>query len=78
MNIKYSSQAEKFLKKSHESERIIAKIEALRKEPFPQDMKVIASKERTYRIRVGKYRVLYAVSQNTIIVAEIKKRSRAY
>lgn len=82
-NIKFDNQPEKFLKKADKalSERLCKKIEALRNDPIPHDAKrVVKRKEKTFRVRVGDYRILYVVyfEDNAILIANIDKRPRVY
>jgi mRNA interferase RelE/StbE len=56
--------AQKFLKKLDikNSQRIIGAIRKLIEDPIPHDSKrIIGEKEKVFRIRVGKFRVLYRV-----------------
>jgi mRNA interferase RelE/StbE len=56
--------AQKYLKKLDitSSQRIIEAIRRLTKDPIPHDSKrIIGEKEKVFRIRVGKFRVLYRV-----------------
>ncbi len=80
-NINYSNQARKFLKKADKilAKRILEKIENLREEPVIHDTKRIEG-EKLFRVRVGKYRILYEVDykENLIGVIKIDKRSRMY
>ena len=75
--------AKKFLKKLDDVtwNRIIQKIEDLRKNPFPHKVeRVKGRKEKTFRIRVGDYRILYLVfhDRNLLFISKIDKRPRAY
>jgi len=79
----FSSDAKRFLKKAGKelARRIIEKIEKLKIEPFPSDVKrVVGKKEKIFRVRVGDYRIQYCVfyDKNTIFVSDIDKRERAY
>lgn len=61
--------------------RILDKIKKLSNNPFPQDTKrVVERKEKTFRIRVGGYRITYVVfmSKKTIVITDIDKRGRIY
>ncbi|MBI5674866.1 MAG: type II toxin-antitoxin system RelE/ParE family toxin [Nitrospirae bacterium] len=44
----------------------------------PVDIKPIAGEENIYRIRVGKYRILAAVIENTILITKIGPRGDVY
>ncbi len=77
-----SKQAEKFIKKSEKelAKRIIAKIAKLETEPVPTDAKTIEGSNKTFRIRVGKYRILYQIynDQKEILIAKIDHRETVY
>jgi mRNA-degrading endonuclease RelE of RelBE toxin-antitoxin system len=67
--------AQKFLKKTDRitAERIMESIEKLAEDPIPHDSKrVIGMNEKVFRIRAGKYRVLYRVDYKKYIVVIIK------
>lgn len=83
LDLQFSSQARRFLKKLDKVnwEKIIEKIEELRKDPFPHKVKrVEGRKEKIFRIRVGDYRILYVVLNETnfLFISKIEKRPRAY
>ena len=78
-----ASQATKFLEKTDKElyERLIKRIEKLKLEPFPSDVKrVIGRQEKVFRVRVGKYRIQYTVfnENNEILITDIDKRDSAY
>jgi mRNA-degrading endonuclease RelE of RelBE toxin-antitoxin system len=60
LDILYSNQASRFLKNiDHELiSRILAKIELPKENPIPHDSKKVQN-TNLFRIRIGKYRVLY-------------------
>jgi len=79
----FSSQSRNFLKNVEEIswDRIVKKIEGLRINPFPQDVKrVINQKDKVFRVRVGDYRILYVLikNENKLFISKIEKRSKAY
>ena len=83
--LQYSDDAKKFLKQldKHTSKRIVDRIEKLGSNPIPSDSKFIerdATGEKIFRYRIGDYRTLYKVkySEETVLIAKIDKRSRAY
>lgn len=82
-SVEFGSDARRFLKKSDKeiARRIIARIEKLKIELFPSDVKrVVGKKDKIFRIRVGSYRIQYSVfyEENTIFISDIDKRERAY
>ncbi|MBI5332426.1 MAG: type II toxin-antitoxin system RelE/ParE family toxin [Candidatus Aenigmarchaeota archaeon] len=83
LEVKYSNQAEDFLRKAEKVvvKRLMKKIEELANNPFSQGIKSVEGyKERIFRIRVGDYRILYEVDQNSNLlgIVKIDKRSRVY
>ncbi|NOZ76095.1 MAG: type II toxin-antitoxin system RelE/ParE family toxin [Euryarchaeota archaeon] len=78
-----ASQPRRFLKRLAKSDRarIIKKLEVLSENPFPSGIRrVEGRKEKTYRLRVGDFRILYSVlpEENEVLVSIIDKRPRAY
>jgi len=82
LNIEFSSQSKKFLKKSDKelADRIIVRISLLREYPIPHNSVKVIGELRTFRIRVGDYRILYEINldDKVILVSKIDKRSRVY
>ncbi|CAD6491370.1 MAG: ParE toxin of type II toxin-antitoxin system, parDE [Candidatus Argoarchaeum ethanivorans] len=60
--------------------RIDKDIQRLGNNPFPGGVKKLRGEENRYRIREGKYRILYEVDQKnkTIVIYRIKLRKTAY
>ncbi len=84
IEIRLSKQAQKILQalQRQDRQRIIETLEELRETPFPAhtDIKKIKGMADTYRIRIGRYRVIYHIDweENVIYVMKIDKRSRVY
>jgi len=81
--VRFDAPAEKFIDKAQSdiAKRILDKIEELAKDPFPrQACKVEGEKENVYRVRVGKYRILYAVfrEKSLVVITNIDNRGRVY
>lgn len=72
----------KFLKKlqKEDAKRILLKIKELETNPYPSNSKrILNTKELTFRIRIGKFRALYRIEDNKlVIVFLIDKRSKVY
>lgn len=82
-SIEFGSEAKKFIKKAEidVARRIIKRIEKLKVEPFPSDVKrVVGKKDKIFRIRAGDYRIQYSVfyEKNILFISGIDKRERAY
>ena len=58
-------------------ERLRVAIGSLADEPRPQGVRKIRGEERTFRIRVGSYRVVYEVYDhgNLVLLLQIERRS---
>jgi mRNA interferase RelE/StbE len=56
--------------------RIVAAAEALGDDPFPSGCAKLSGSERSYRIRVGDYRILYDVFSGRLLIVVIKVRHR--
>ena len=81
--IKYSRQAIKFIRSLDKklALRIFSKIEKLEHEPIQHDSKRVEGySEKLFRVRVGKYRILYEVDfkDNLIGIVKIDRRERVY
>jgi mRNA interferase RelE/StbE len=60
--------------------RLFPKIEALAKEPRPAGCRKLQGEEALWRVRVGDYRVIYAVDdrKRVVDVIAVRHRSKAY
>ena len=81
LNVKHSNQSLNILKRIDKTnaKQILNKIKQLRKKPIIHDSKRIINRN-LFRIRVGKYRVLYEIDhENNILgIEKIDKRARVY
>jgi mRNA interferase RelE/StbE len=75
-----SRQAKKFLERLDEStkNRIKEKLRLLADNPFALPYKKVKGRDKTYRIRVGEYRVIYTVRGYEVRILKIDKRERVY
>jgi len=83
VDVQLSSTSRKFLRKTDAVtwKRVIARIGQLKGDPFPSDAKrVVGRKDKTFRVRVGEYRILYVVffKKNLLLIAKIDKRQKVY
>jgi mRNA interferase RelE/StbE len=80
--IQYSRPASKELEalSAEVSDRIVAAINALQENPRPQGSKKLTGSKDKYRIRVGRYRVIYEIHEKEIVVliVRISDRKDAY
>lgn len=79
MNVELSPKAAKYLSKLDKGmkDRIKAALWKLEKEPPEGDIKSMVGKDG-YRLRVGKYRVLFDYEDDHIMVHEIGLRGQIY
>jgi len=52
--------------------RILQAVEQLVTEPYPHGVRKLVGSERTYRIRVGDYRVVYNVVSSSLIIQIVR------
>ena len=80
-SINYNNKARKFLKIQEKklTERIINRIELLKENPFVGDFKAMKG-EKSFRMRVGKYRIIYEVdsTMNLVSIIKIGMRGNVY
>jgi mRNA interferase RelE/StbE len=64
----------------HEVARVVAAVGQLADDPLPHGSQKLAGSERTYRIRVGDYRVIYEVfsDSHVIEIQRVRHRKDAY
>ncbi|MFO8015570.1 MAG: type II toxin-antitoxin system RelE/ParE family toxin [Candidatus Woesearchaeota archaeon] len=81
-SVEFSNKSKKFLKKCDSGlcKRILDKISLLKESPVLHDSKKVINEERTFRVRVGDYRILYKVKweYEAVIIGRIDKRPRVY
>ena len=77
--IEFKPKAIKDLQKIpvNDRERIINKVEAIQ-DNLQGDVKRLTNFTPEYRLRVGDYRVLFELAEQTIIIYRVKHRSKAY
>lgn len=56
--------------------RVVAAIKELAENPYPQGVRKLTGFDRTYRIRVGDYRVPYSIYENRLVIEIIRIRHR--
>jgi len=78
----FSRRAERDLKRLDNiiASRCRDKIEMLEENPFPRDAIKVKGEDKVFRVRVGKYRILYEVYHETklVLITKIDKRGRVY
>lgn len=80
--ITFARSARKELEKLPASivQRVFPKIESLVQKPHPRGCRKIQGEQNLWRIRVGQYRVIYAVydDEKTVDIIAVRHRSQAY
>lgn len=56
--------------------RVMATIENLGSDPFSSRVKKLTGSERTYRLKVGSYRVIYEVEKDRLVIYILRVRHR--
>ena len=76
--VELSRSAEKDLRRIDRSKlsAIYQAIESLSEEPRPLGVKKLAGADRTFRIRVGDYRIVYEIENDVLIVFVIRVAHR--
>lgn len=72
--IEISRTAEKQLRKlpPADQRRVAKAMLALGDDPFPRGSRKLSGYEDVFRIRVGRYRILYSVSEKSLIIIVLK------
>ena len=72
--VEISRSAEKQLRKlpRPDQERVASAMLALATDAFPRGARKLSGYDDVYRVRVGRYRVLYSVSDTALIVIVLK------
>jgi len=84
IKVVFHPQTKKFLKKITRQDlvQVIKKIEQLQKNPFDKqlDIKKLATKGNSYRLRIGKIRVIYEIDfkKNILYIYDIDFRGNIY
>ncbi len=76
--IEWKSSAYKELQKLPRPiiEKVVAAVAELSSEPYPHGVKKLVGSERSYRIRIGDYRVVYEIIENKLIIEIVRVRHR--
>jgi len=80
--IELKPQAQKFIEKQPRKvqRQLIARIEALQKDPRPPQSKLLHSDKQIYRVRSGDCRIIYQIKEDRllILVAKVGNRKDVY
>lgn len=60
--------------------KILSKVESLSSNPYPIGRRKLSGSEKTYRIRIGSYRIIYEVEKGQLIIqiVQVKHRKDVY
>jgi len=72
--VELTRSAEKDLRRIDRSQTgaLYSALECLEQEPRPHGIKKLSGADRTYRIRIGDYRVVYEIEDDVIVVLVIR------
>ena len=72
--IEITRSADKQLRKlpRPEQQRVMRTVLALAEDPFPRGTRKLTGYDDVYRVRAGRYRILYSVSESTLIIIVLK------
>ncbi len=80
--VKYHKQVVKFLQSTQKNvaKKIIDSFDFLKQNPYENlkrlDVKKLESYENFYRLRVGKFRVIFSIDNDEILIEVIQAKSR--
>jgi mRNA interferase RelE/StbE len=77
-HVEWKDSASKELKRLDRSviPRIVAAVDDLAQNPFPQGCRKLRGGGESYRIRVGDYRVVYKVAERRLVIEIVRVRHR--
>jgi mRNA interferase RelE/StbE len=80
MTVLVEKEASKYLERLNEPNkgRIKTALEDLSKDPPEGDIRPITGRSGSFRLRIGGFRALYRIENNTIFVTNIDPRGQAY
>ncbi|MBN2517343.1 MAG: type II toxin-antitoxin system RelE/ParE family toxin [Candidatus Altiarchaeota archaeon] len=79
-DVKFTNKAERNLKNIPEPfrKRLFAAASALGKNPYPRGLEKLTDRGDTYRIRVGKYWIVWFIDHGMVHIVNIDKRPKVY
>lgn len=75
----YSKEVKQFLQKHHDlAPKVINALEQIAQNPYSntQDIKRLQDTQNCYRLRIGKYRILYEIREKEILIYAYDADSR--
>lgn len=58
-------------------QKVVAKLEELTFEPRPDGVKKLEGSDNLYRVRLGKYRIIYEIQDGLLLVTVVKVKHRS-
>jgi mRNA interferase RelE/StbE len=58
-------------------QKVVAKLEELAFEPRPDGVKKLEGSDNLYRVRLGKYRIIYEIQDGLLLVTVVKVKHRS-
>ncbi|MCY4223057.1 MAG: type II toxin-antitoxin system RelE/ParE family toxin [Thiotrichales bacterium] len=52
--------------------RVVRTMQALADDPFPRGSRKLSGYDDVFRVRTGRYRILYSVSERTLVIVVLK------
>jgi mRNA interferase RelE/StbE len=79
-NIQLHSNAEKFLAKTDRNtrNRLLNSFNGLLEVPPIGDIKPLKGSTKAFRVRVGKFRIIFEIEENTVRIINIDSRGQIY
>ena len=76
--IAWKASAKKELRKIEKSliPTLLESIESLASNPFPHGYKKLVGSDHLYRIRIGRYRIIYEIEDGQMIIVIVRVRHR--
>ena len=77
LKIQITKRAYKFLKRLPRKQalQLKTKLQTLQADPFPHDSKVLTGYPDYHRVSAGKYRIVYRIEKDALLISLIGKRN---
>ncbi|WHU57727.1 type II toxin-antitoxin system RelE family toxin [Trueperella pyogenes] len=77
-HVEFTSAAARQVKKLSRPtrERVLSAVEALAANPRPQGSRKLVGEQRAWRIRIGEYRIIYEIFDDSLIVTVVRAAHR--
>lgn len=80
--IEIARSAEKQLRRlpRTDRERVVSAIASLATDPFPKGVRKLSGYDDVFRVRIGRYRILYSIEESalTVLILKIGHRGSIY